>query len=323
MSVLELITNILKRATVTSVPLQTQVSCSSLSEDEVRLLLGCIDGSVAILDRNRGSTRIAKAAFIPTLVAWNSEGAVAAISNDKGQVQYFDTALNSIRSQLSSEENASVNQLDLPSYFTTPPAIDSINWKSKDLLIILEHGPLVLVKHMEKSLSFSSLLSRYILGEQIDKAIALLSSWDWNEQCYTGLQQIVTHLMRKPLSEETALLLQKALGCYYSPSVPLLTEVRHRFGMQVKCLTRRFFHQLVRSGMFETAFLLAVDLGHHDLFMDLHFIAVRIGETEMAAAARAQASSLLSRCSSEGEFHFIHFFLLLFSFFLYNFSWYI
>lgn len=59
--------------------------------------------------------------------------------------------------------------------------------------------------------------------------------------------------------------------------------------------------------MFETAFLLAVDLGHHDLFMDLHYVAVEIGETEMAAAARAQASALLSRCSSEGK--------LIFSFF--------
>lgn len=66
------------------------------------------------------------------------------------------------------------------------------------------------------------------------------------------------------------------------------------------CITRRFFHQLVRTGMFETAFLLAVDVGHHDLFMDLHYIAVKLGETEMAAAARAQASALLSRCSSEG-----------------------
>lgn len=52
--------------------------------------------------------------------------------------------------------------------------------------------------------------------------------------------------------------------------------------------------------MFETAFLLAVDIGHHDLFMDLHYIAVKLGETEMAAAARAQASTLLSKCSSDG-----------------------
>lgn len=71
--------------------------------------------------------------------------------------------------------------------------------------------------------------------------------------------------------------------------------------LQVKALTRRFFHQLVRCNMFETAFLLAVDLGHHDLFMDLYYVAVDIGETEMAAAARAQASSLLSRCSSNGK----------------------
>lgn len=67
-------------------------------------------------------------------------------------------------------------------------------------------------------------------------------------------------------------------------------------------MTRKFFHNLVRNNMFETAFLLAVDLGHHDLFMDLYFVAVKIGETEMAAAARAHASSLLSRCSSAGKF---------------------
>lgn len=66
-------------------------------------------------------------------------------------------------------------------------------------------------------------------------------------------------------------------------------------------MTRRFFHHLVRAQMFETAFLLAVDLGHHDLFMDLYYVAVTLGETEMAAAARAQASALLSRCSSEGN----------------------
>lgn len=70
----ELIGNTLKRIAVTSVPLQTQVCCTALSESEERLLIGCIDGSLAILDRNRGSTRIVKAAFIATLAAWHPEG---------------------------------------------------------------------------------------------------------------------------------------------------------------------------------------------------------------------------------------------------------
>lgn len=70
----ELIGNTLKRIAVTSVPLQTQVSCTALSESEERLLIGCIDGSLAILDRNRGSTRIVKAAFIATLAAWHPKG---------------------------------------------------------------------------------------------------------------------------------------------------------------------------------------------------------------------------------------------------------
>lgn len=232
-SSLELVSNVLKRATVTAVPLQTQVSCSSLNEAETRLLLGCIDGSVALLDRKRGSTRIVKASFIPTLAVWNTLGAVAAISNDKGQIQYFDTALNPIKCQINGEEVISLTQLDLSSYFVNQPAIDFIDWKSNNLLIFVEHGPLVLITHMNKSLNFLSVLQNYLFNGQIEKAISFLSSWDWNDQCYIGLQKIVTCLLKKPLSEENIQLTKNALGCYYSPVIPLSLESRHKYGTQV------------------------------------------------------------------------------------------
>lgn len=81
----ELIANSLKRISVTSVPLQTQVSCCTLSDEEDRLLLGCIDGSLALLNRHRGLTRTVKAAFIATIAAWHPKG----VSNFKFIYNYM------------------------------------------------------------------------------------------------------------------------------------------------------------------------------------------------------------------------------------------
>ncbi|XP_066255640.1 WD repeat-containing and planar cell polarity effector protein fritz [Euwallacea similis] len=297
----ELIGNTLKRMSITSVPLQTQVSCSALSESEERLLIGCIDGSLAILDRNRGSTRIVKAAFIATLAAWHPEGVIVAVANEKGYIQYYDTALNAIKSQLTSEDYTPAALLDLSGYFNTQFNVVSLNWGPKDLIISFEQGPLAILIHTEGSLSFKAVSQRYLTSGKIEQAVRLLLSWDFSDKVYFVLHQITMQLLRKPLTQDVAQYLQEALGSFHNSPTPLPSQIRHKFGHQVMCITRRFFHQLVRTGMFETAFLLAVDVGHHDLFMDLHYIAVKLGETEMAAAARAQASALLSRCSSEAS----------------------
>nr|XP_022909980.1 WD repeat-containing and planar cell polarity effector protein fritz [Onthophagus taurus] len=297
-NVLELINNNLKRASVTAVPLQTQVCSTSLSKNEIYLLLCCIDGSIALLNRNRGSTKIVKASFIPTLACWHDSNCLAAIGNENGQIQYIDASLNFVRTQISTEDFTPTNIIDVSSYFNTRPNVTLLKWEGKDLILCLEHGPLIVVTHDRNSLHFLSVIQRYLKDGKTDKAVNLLLSWEFNEECFAALQKIVTYLLRLPLTEENAQLLQNALGCYYSPPIPLDAEAIHNYGFQVKCLTRRFFYQLIRASMFETAFLLAVDIGHHDLFMDLHYIAVKMGETEMAAAARAQASTLLSSCSS-------------------------
>lgn len=299
---LELVANVLKRVAVTLVPLQTQVSCCALSEDEEKVALGCIDGSVAVLTRSRGSTRTVKAAFIPKFAVWHRDGAVFAVFNEKGQLQCFDCALNTVQTQLVGEEGIVNGIFDLSNYMARGQLIiDGVYWGASDLLVVLEQGALVVIANHESSLNFTSLAQRYLAESKLDKSIALLLSWDFNQEAYFALQKICTHLMKLPLTEDNAKYLQDALGSFHSPAIPITTQIRHKFGMKVQYLTRRFFHQLVRASMFETAFLLAVDLGHHDLFMDLHYIAIKIGEMEMAAAARAQASALLSRCSSEAS----------------------
>ncbi|CAH0547326.1 unnamed protein product [Brassicogethes aeneus] len=297
----ELVGNTLKRASVTSVPLQTQVSCTSLSECENRLLIGCIDGSLALLNRNRGSTRTTKATFIPTFCVWHTQGALVAISNERGQLQYYDTALNVVKSQILCEDFNPTPIIDISGYLNGHINIASLNWGPKNLLFSLEQGPIICITHYDSALTFKNLAKNYISQNKIDKAIKLLLSWNFNEDSFCVLQQICAHIMRKKLTEENTQHLQNALGFFHNPPIPLSSNIRHHYGTQVYSLTRRFFHQLVRTKKFETAFLLAVDLAHHDLFMDLYYIADKIGETEMAAAARAQASALLSRCSSEAS----------------------
>lgn len=52
------------RASITSIPLQSQVCCHSFSPDNEKLMLGCIDGSVVLFDEGRGITHLIKAAFV-------------------------------------------------------------------------------------------------------------------------------------------------------------------------------------------------------------------------------------------------------------------
>lgn len=232
-SVMVLITNKLKRTSVTAVPLQTQVSCCALSRNENNLILGCIDGSVAILDRYKGTTKITKALFIPTLATWNYSGAIAVLSNEKGQIQYFDIALNCLKMQLLNDDSSQVQLIDLSTYFNVQPTIDILNWQSDNLFVFIENGPLVVITHPEKSLKFLSLIQKYLVSEKIDKAVSLLLSWNWNEQCFSALQKVVKHLMQLPLTDDNSNYLQKALGSYHNPSTPLNTEIIHKFGSRV------------------------------------------------------------------------------------------
>lgn len=230
---LELLSNVLKRVMVTLVPLQTQVSCCALSENEERVVLGCIDGSVAVLNRNRGSTRTIKAAFIPKFAVWHMYNTLLAVSNEKGQIQYFDAALNAIQSQLVSEEGIVNGILDLSSYMKTQLTVDCIYWGPSDLLVVLEQGTLVLISNLQSALNFTALAQRYISDSKLDKAIALLLSWEFNQQSYYVLQKICTYLMKLPLTEENAKCLQDALGSFHSPAVPISTPIRHKFGIKV------------------------------------------------------------------------------------------
>ncbi|XP_050595334.1 WD repeat-containing and planar cell polarity effector protein fritz isoform X3 [Bombus affinis] len=312
----------LQRIAVVSVSLPTHTSCVKFSPTQELLLLCCIDGSVIIYDQTRATTASVKAAFIPTLASWHSDGIIFVVGNDKGQFQHFDIALSCIKSQTLTEEAAQANILDLSSYFRIQPALLRMEWNKKTdlncyinlhnhgnslLLLIFQRGPLGVLKMLEgNSFTGDVLVKRYLSLSQVEQATSLLLAMNWDTHsraCMHALNQIVNYLFKLPLTTERENLIQNALGSFHVPIKPISQAIEEEYGDEIRDLTRRFFHHLLRYHMFEKAFRLAIDLNDHDLFMDIHFYAIVVNDTAMATAAKENAERILSRSNSCSSSH--------------------
>ncbi|XP_046664309.1 WD repeat-containing and planar cell polarity effector protein fritz isoform X2 [Homalodisca vitripennis] len=305
----------LQRTAVTCIPLQTHVCCLSFSHDDAKLLLGCIDGSLVLFDQAKGATHLVKAAFIPTLVCWHPDNCLVMVANERSQLQCFDTSLACVKMQLISEDVTPSTILDLGSYFRQQPTLLQIGWSRKSdstlasgyaqtdafLLLLFERGPMGVVRMVGPGLTPDTLVSQYLSVGQVERAVNLLLSLNWDTQglqCLTCLHLIANHVLRLPLTPDKEVQLETALGSFHVPSHPLSHATEVEFGDPVRDLTRRFFHQLLRYRLFEKAFRLAIDLNEYDLFMDLHHYARNVGDTDMAAAALEKAYQV-SECDSQ------------------------
>ncbi|XP_053236298.1 WD repeat-containing and planar cell polarity effector protein fritz homolog isoform X3 [Podarcis raffonei] len=86
--------------------------------------------------------------------------------------------------------------------------------------------------------------------------------------------------------------LEASLGTFYAPTRPLSETTVLEYRDQVSRYARRFFHHLLRHQRFEKAFLLAVDIGARDLFMDIHYFALDKGELALAEVAKKKANDI-------------------------------
>uniref|UniRef100_A0ABD2WPH6 WD repeat-containing and planar cell polarity effector protein fritz n=1 Tax=Trichogramma kaykai TaxID=54128 RepID=A0ABD2WPH6_9HYME len=312
----------LQKIAIVSVPLPTHTSCVKFSPNQDILLLCCIDGTITLHDQVKSINNIIKTAFIPTLACWHSDGHLFAVANERGQVQYFDIALNCLKSQMTGEDIAPANVIDLSSYFRTQPALIRLEWAKKNepntfvdyynhgdslIFLLFERGPIAILRSIESdNLGGDVLVQKYLGLSLVQQATSLLLAMNWDlhpQACMHSLNQIVNFLFKMPLTPDRENLIQNALGSFHVPAKPLSQAVIDEYGNEVRDLTRRFFHYLLRYRLFEKAFRLAIDLSDHDLFMDIHFYAVVLKDTEMAAAAKEKAEEIISRCNSSNSSH--------------------
>ncbi|XP_064490319.1 WD repeat-containing and planar cell polarity effector protein fritz homolog isoform X2 [Ornithodoros turicata] len=296
-----------ERVSMVSISLQDHVIACQWNSSEDKLILLCNDASLVLYDANRQTTHFSRIPFVGVSIAWHPSGGLVFLAGKHGQLQCLDVALSTVQLQLVGENSTPTRTLNLDPYFRHHTAVQDFRWQAYSVAtpngiagptaacasLLFDGGPLAIFK-----------LSLGLLAH--GQAVCMLLSLDWGrlaEQCFFCLTKIVNYLLRKPLDDNREAQLEAALGSFYGSAQPIPDAVVMEYGEQVGHLARRFFHHLLRHEKFEKAFLLAVDLGCRDLFLDLHHIAKRRGENALMEVALRRANALrsdqvLSDCES-------------------------
>ncbi|XP_032039591.1 WD repeat-containing and planar cell polarity effector protein fritz homolog [Aythya fuligula] len=286
--------------------------CRNVTED--KLVLGCEDSSVILYDAYNQVTLLAQAKLLPALMTYHPSGAIFVVGSSQGELQLFDTALSPVKIQLLAEEFSPEATLQFSKHFDTSSSLVHIHWAAAqgaspctdgtdihDLLLVrFDKGPLGVLRFKlgvitRGQLGLVEIIHQYIRYDEIHEAINVLNTMNWNtmgRQCYICLSAIVNHLLKQKLTPDREAQLEASLGTFYAPTRPLLDTTVLEYRDPISRYARRFFHHLLRYQRFEKAFLLAVDIGARDLFMDIHYLALDKGELALAEVAKKKANDI-------------------------------
>ncbi|XP_035408793.1 WD repeat-containing and planar cell polarity effector protein fritz homolog [Cygnus atratus] len=299
---------------VTRIPLPSNAisCCRNVTED--KLVLGCEDSSVILYDAYNQVTLLAQAKLLPALMTYHPSGAIFVVGSSQGELQLFDTALSPVKIQLLAEEFSPEATLQFSKHFDASSSLVQIHWAAAqgaspctdgtdihDLLLVrFDKGPLGVLHFklgviMRGQLGLVEIIHQYIQYDEVHEAINVLNTMNWNmmgHQCYICLSAIVNHLLKQKLTPDREAQLEASLGTFYAPTRPLLDTTVLEYRDPISRYARRFFHHLLRYQRFEKAFLLAVDIGARDLFMDIHYFALDKGELALAEVAKKKANDI-------------------------------
>ncbi|XP_062972043.1 WD repeat-containing and planar cell polarity effector protein fritz homolog [Elgaria multicarinata webbii] len=310
----ECVRNKIQCVAITKIPLISKAisCCWNLTED--KLVLGCEDSSIVLYEVYRQVILLAQAALLPALMCCHPSGAIILVGSSQGELQLFDMALSPIKMQLLAEDISPKSTLQFSEKIDVSSSLTQIQWaapqvtyQSMDdtdihnlLLLRFDKGPIG-VLHFKMGvvprgqLGCVEIIQEYIHQDEMHEAINILGGMNWNtvgHQCCVSLSAIVNYLLRQKLTPAREAQLEASLGTFYAPTRPLSETTVLEYRDQISRYTRRFFHHLLRHQRFEKAFLLAVDIGARDLFMDIHYFALDKGELALAEVAKKKASDI-------------------------------
>ncbi|XP_042311155.1 WD repeat-containing and planar cell polarity effector protein fritz homolog isoform X2 [Sceloporus undulatus] len=299
---------------VTKIPLISKAisCCRNITED--KLILGCEDSSIVLYEDYRQLTLLAQAELLPTLMCCHPSGSIVLIGSSQGELQLFDMALSPIKMQFLAEDLSPKSTLQFVGRFNVSSSLSQIQWAVSQvsyettgdaefhnlLLLRFSKGPIG-VLHFKTGviptgqLGLVEIIQEYIHQDEIYEAINVLGGMNWDtmgQQCFVSLSAIVNYLLRQKLTGEREAQLEATLGTFYAPTRPLAETTVLEYRDQISRYARRFFHHLLRYQRFEKAFLLALDIGAHDLFMDIHYFALDKGELALAEVAKKKANDI-------------------------------
>ncbi|NXU48108.1 FRITZ protein, partial [Turnix velox] len=299
---------------ITRIPLPSKAISCCRDTTEDKLVLGCEDTSIILYEAYNQVTLLAQGKLLPVSITYHPSGAMFVVGSIQGELQLFDTALSPMKIQLLAQDYSPEATLQLGKHFSLPSSLIQIQWAAPqvasastdgtdihDLLLMrFDKGPLG-VLHFKLGvitrgqLGHVEIIHQYICYDEIQEAINVLNTMNWKtmgRQCYICLSAIVNHLLKQKLHPDREAQLEASLGTFYAPTRPLLDTTVMEYRDPISRYARRFFHHLLRYQRFEKAFLLAVDIGARDLFMDIHYLALDKGELVLAEVAKKKANDI-------------------------------
>ncbi|XP_076142072.1 WD repeat-containing and planar cell polarity effector protein fritz homolog [Alosa pseudoharengus] len=318
----------LQRLSVQRLTLPSRPISCARDPSESRLLLGLSDSSLVLRDSGRAGLSLrAHCPMLPSLCAWHPAGALLVVGGGQGELQCFDLGLAPLPLRLLDEEQPCRSpgpSLQLCRHLRAPGGLVGLQWAAAqwgsqaagdgglevhDLLLLSFHGGPVAALRLKLGALTSGqlgpveLVLQRLRHGQVDEALGILAALDWGVaggECYRALSAVTEHLLRLPLDAEREAHLEAALGVFYAPSRPMSDTVVLEFREPISRYARRFFHHLLRHQRFEKAFLLAVDIGARDLFMDIHYVARDKGELVLADVAKKKANEIDAESLTSG-----------------------
>jgi len=311
----EIIRGKIQTASVVTVPLKSSVVCQGRNPQEDKLLIGLSDGSLVMYDDYRKMTLYTRALILPSSIAWHPHGNLVIVASARADIQILDRALSPLSIQLVGEDPSVDSFIRISKFFRTSVTLNDLEWcpyeahsseqmttNTDAVFLTFSKGPAALLQfnlgvRTKDRFSCVGLVNEYIRHRQVDEAVGLLCSMKWDtegQSCYACLSTIVNHLLRLSLNAEREAQLEAALATFYAPKPSISEATILEYREPVGLLARRFFHLLLRYVRFDKAFLLAVDMGARDLFMDIHFMAAERGENALAEVARRKAEQIES-----------------------------
>ncbi|KAF4799683.1 WD repeat containing planar cell polarity effector [Turdus rufiventris] len=317
--------NRIQCATVTRIPLPSRAISCCRDGTEDKLVLGCEDSSVVLYEAYSQVTLLGQAELLPAVITYHPSGAVLVVGSSQGELQLFDTALSPIKIQLLAQDYSPEATLQFSKHCEVSTSLIQIQWAASpgafpspdsmdihDLLLVrFDKGPLGVLQFKlgvltRGQLGLVEIIHQYIRYDEIQEAINVLSTMNWNtmgQQCFICLSAICNHLLKQKLTPAREAQLEASLGTFYAPTRPLLDRTVLDYRDPISRYARRFFHHLLRYQRFEKAFLLAVDIGARDLFMDIHYLALDKGELALAEVAKRKANDIDAESITTGIVH--------------------
>ncbi|RWS06942.1 WD repeat-containing and planar cell polarity effector protein fritz-like isoform X1 [Dinothrombium tinctorium] len=202
-----------------------------------------------------------------------------------GQILIYDYSLNVIPANY---DDLLLNE--------TSEGLASIEFLNGRLICLkfVENEDYVLV-NLPFSIDFLTLICEYVKHDYINEAISNLRVLNWNRNSnliYTSINMVFNHLLKQPLNAAREIQIEEILAIYFNPNHPVNCDVIAFYKLEMYYLAKRFFYFLLRYCCFEKAFLLALDLNSHPLFLLLHKLAKERGFNKLSEVALSKAQKL-------------------------------